>query len=122
MTGARHVLVVDDELGMRETLAEILVQSGYRVREAADGEAALAALRGGERFDAVVMDIRMPGRDGIAVLREVGPPPPPAILMTAYAHAEQVQQARDAKAFAVVGKPFQVRALLGLVASAAGAA
>jgi CheY-like chemotaxis protein len=120
MTRARHVLVVDDELGMRETLVEILVQSGYRVREAADGEAALAALRD-ERFDAVVMDIRMPGRDGIAVLREVGPPPPPVILMTAYAHDEQVQQARDAKAFAVVGKPFQVRALLGLVASAAGA-
>jgi CheY-like chemotaxis protein len=120
MTRARHVLVVDDELGMRETLVEILVQSGYRVREAADGEAALAALRR-ERFDAVVMDIRMPGRDGIAVLREVGPPPPPVILMTAYAHDEQVQQARDAKAFAVVGKPFQVRALLGLVASAAGA-
>jgi CheY-like chemotaxis protein len=121
MSAAGHVLVVDDELGMRETLAEILVQSGYSVREAADGEAALAALRG-ERFDAVLMDIRMPGRDGIAVLREVGPPPPPVILMTAYAHAEQVQQARDAKAFAVVGKPFQVRALLGLVASAAGAA
>jgi CheY-like chemotaxis protein len=121
MTGERHVLVVDDELGMRETLAEILGQSGYRVREAADGEAALAAIRG-ERFDAVVMDIRMPGRDGIAVLREVGGPPPPVILMTAYAHAEQVQQARDANAFAVVGKPFQVPALLGLVASAAGAA
>ena len=121
MTGSRHVLVVDDELGMRETLAEILAQSGYRVREAADGEAALAAIRD-ERFDAVVMDIRMPGRDGIAVLLEVGGPPPPVILMTAYAHDEQVQEARAAKAFAVVGKPFSVRALLGLVASAAGAA
>jgi CheY-like chemotaxis protein len=121
MSHDRSVLVVDDELGMRETLAEILEQSGYRVREAADGDAALAAIRD-ERFDAVVMDIRMPGRDGIAVLLEVGGPPPPVILMTAYAHAEQVKQAQDAKAFAVVGKPFQVPALLGLVASAAGAA
>jgi two-component system response regulator AtoC len=121
MSGERSVLVVDDELGMRETLAEILTQSGYRVSEAADGEAALEAIRV-QRFDAVLMDIRMPGRDGIAVLREVGAPPPPVILMTAYAHAEQVREAERAHAFALVGKPFQVRALLGLIASAAGAA
>jgi CheY-like chemotaxis protein len=121
MSGDRSVLVVDDELGMRETLAEILAQSGYRVSAAADGDAALEAIRG-ERFDAVVMDIRMPGRDGIAVLREVGGPPPPVILMTAYAHAEKVREAHEANAYAVVGKPFKVPALLGLVASAAGAA
>ena len=43
MSGERCVLVVDDELGMRETLVEILSQSGYRVRSAVDGDDALAA-------------------------------------------------------------------------------
>ncbi len=120
MSGGRDVLVVDDELGMRETLVEILAQSGYRVRAAVDGDDALAAIRS-QPFHVVVMDIRMPGRDAISVLREVGQPPPRVIIMTAYAHAEQVREALEANAFAVVGKPFQVVQLLDLVADAAGA-
>ena len=76
------VLVADDEAGMRETLADILADSGYGVTSAADGNAALDAIRNNQ-FDVVVMDIRMPGRDGVSVLREVGEPtrervlPPP---------------------------------------------
>ena len=62
------VLVADDEAGMRETLADILAESGYGVTAAADGDAALDAIRNNE-FDVVVMDIRMPGRDGVSVLR-----------------------------------------------------
>ncbi len=115
------VLVADDELGMRETLTDILLQSGYDVREAADGEAALEAIQS-DRFDVVVMDVRMPGRDGVSVLREVGTPPPAVILMTAYANESQLAEARRANVFAVLRKPFPVPQLLGLVASAAEAA
>lgn len=115
------VLVADDELGMRETLTDILAQSGYDVKEAADGEAALEAIRG-DSFDVVVMDVRMPGRDGVSVLREVGNPPPAVILMTAYANETQLSEARRANAFAVLRKPFPVPQLLGLVASAVEAA
>ena len=115
------VLVVDDERGMRETLVDILTACGYRVWSAADGDAALDAIRQNE-FDVVVMDIKMPGRDGVTVLRESDAPPPQVILMTAYANSEQVRGALDANAFAVVNKPFQVKELLGLVASAALAA
>ena len=114
------VLVADDEAGMRETLVDILAQSGYRVCSAADGDAALAAIRR-KPFDVVLMDIRMPGRDGVTVLREVGDPPPRVILMTAYANREQLRQARAANAFAVVSKPFDVPELLGLISRAAGA-
>ncbi len=117
---AAGVLVADDEPGMRETLIDILEGSGYDVTEAADGDAALEAIRRGH-YDVVVMDIRMPGRDGVAVLREVGDPPPVVILMTAYANQAQIREARLANAFAVLSKPFPVPQLLGLVASATGA-
>jgi CheY-like chemotaxis protein len=114
-----RVLVADDEAGMRETLADILSASGYGVTAAADGDAALDAIRTNQ-FDVVVMDIRMPGRDGVSVLREVGTPPPRVILMTAYAKERHLREARE-KAFAVVHKPFPVPQLLDLVASAVSA-
>jgi len=114
------VLVADDEVGMRETLVDILSASGYGVHAASDGDAALDAIRS-LQLDVVVMDIKMPGRDGVSVLREVGTPPPRVILMTAYANEGQVREARET-AFAVVSKPFPVPQLLDLVASAAGVA
>lgn len=114
------VLVVDDELGMRETLVEIFEGCGYGVRSAVDGESALAELRD-NRFDVVVMDVRMPGRDGVSVLMESGGPPPPVILMTAYANEEQ-ERAAQAHAYALVSKPFEVEHLLGLVADAVSSA
>jgi DNA-binding NtrC family response regulator len=111
------VLVVDDEPGMRDTLAEILELQGYRVSSAPDGETAAAAVRDGT-FDVVVMDVRMPGRDGVSVLQEIGNPPPHVILMTAYAQEERLRAAAQANAFAIVDKPFETRRMLGLVAEA----
>lgn len=119
MNGAT-VLVVDDERGMRETVAEILESAGYRVRTAANGNDALGQLREIE-FDVVVMDVRMPGLDGISVLREIGPPPPPVVLMTAYAVEEQLKAAVEAESFAVVHKPVPAPYLLDLVGRAAAA-
>jgi CheY-like chemotaxis protein len=114
------VLVADDEAGMRETLVDILEQHGYRVCAAGDGQAALEAIRA-KSFDVVVMDVRMPRMDGVSVLRELGAPPPRVILMTAYAQNEQLEQAHEMNAFAVVSKPFRVPELLGLVSEAAEA-
>lgn len=117
---AQSVLVVDDEAGMRDTVAEILECAGYEVSTARSGEDALARLA--ERtFDVVLMDIRMPGRDGISVLREIGGPPPPVVMMTAYAVDEQLRAAIDAKSFAVVHKPVPAPYLIDLVARAAAA-
>jgi CheY-like chemotaxis protein len=112
------VLVVDDEPGMRETLVEILAASGYRVMSASDGTSALSAIRANQ-FNVVVMDIRMPGIDGVSVLQQIDGPPPQVILMTAYSRAERIREAIEHNAFAVVSKPFPVPELLGLVASAA---
>jgi CheY-like chemotaxis protein len=111
MTAALSVLIVDDEAGMRETVADILSACGYEVATATNGEDALNQLR----------DIRMPGRDGISVLREIGGPPPPVVLMTAYAADEHVQAASDAAAFALIHKPVPPQRLLDVVAQATAA-
>jgi CheY-like chemotaxis protein len=115
---AAKVLVVDDEAGMRETLVDILEGAGYEVVAAPDGNTALASVHDTE-FDVVLMDIRMPGLDGVTILQQMGPPPPRVIMMTAYAVEDQLRRAMDAQAFAVVHKPFQVGYLLGLVEGAA---
>jgi CheY-like chemotaxis protein len=114
------VLVVDDEVGMRDTLVAILELHGYSVSSAPDGETALNAVQEFP-FDVVVMDIRMPGRDGVSVLQAIGTPPPRVILMTAYAFEAQLRTAVDAKAFGVLHKPFETRRMLSLVAGAAQA-
>jgi len=114
---ASAVLVADDEAGMRDTLVAILEHHGYRVSSAADGDAAFGAIQ--ERaFDVVIMDIRMPGRDGVSVLQEIGVPPPQVILMTAYAQEDRLHAAANANAFAILHKPFDTRRMLGLVADA----
>ena len=120
MSAARRVLVVDDEPGMRETLTDLLEAAGYDVSTACDGDDALSCIR--QRvFDVILMDIRMPGRDGISVLRELNGPPPPVVMMTAYAVEEQLRAAVDAESFAVVHKPVPAPYLIELLARAATA-
>ena len=115
-----NVLLVDDEPGMLETLEDIFTSAGYAVTSVGDGDAALVEIRSG-RYDIVVMDVRMPGRDGVSVLVESGAPPPPIILMTAYALEERLAAAREARVHAVVQKPFSAPYLLNLVAAAIAA-
>ncbi len=114
------VLVVDDEAGMRDTLVAILELHGYRVWSAPDGETAFRAVQEKD-FDVVVMDIRMPGRDGVSVLQQIGMPPPRVILMTAYAMEDRLRAAAGADAFAVLSKPYDARRMLSLVAQASRA-
>lgn len=117
-----RVLLVDDQPLMVFGLRMI-------IDDAPDLEFAGAAGNGREavalarqvRPDVVVMDVRMPGRDGVSVLVDSGAPPPPVILMTAYALEERLREARDKKVHAVVMKPFAPPYLLGLVASAVAA-
>jgi two-component system, NtrC family, nitrogen regulation response regulator NtrX len=75
---ARRVLVVDDDPGIRDALRMILEYEGYQVTTAADGKSALTSLDS-ERVDAVLLDIKMPGMDGLETLdriaeREAAPP------------------------------------------------
>ena len=115
-----HLLLVDDEPGMLETLNDILTVAGYDVTAVNNGDSALEHLqRGG--YDLVLMDVRMPGRDGVSVLVESGAPPPPVVLMTAYAMEDRLRVARASGVHAVVHKPFAAPYLLGILAGAVAA-
>lgn len=115
-----QLLLVDDEPGMLETLSDILTGAGYDVTAVNNGDSALEhLLRGG--YDLVLMDVRMPGRDGVAVFAESGAPPPPVVLMTAYALEERLQEARAGGVHAVLQKPFATPYLLDVLAGAVAA-
>ena len=80
------ILVVDDELSMREFLSIFLEKQGYKVATAADGEKALKMAQE-ERFDLAISDIRMPGLSGLELLAQLKPIQPDLafILITAFA-------------------------------------
>lgn len=88
------ILVADDEDGVRESLAEVLRDEGYTVVAAADGTSALEALDRQE-FDVVLSDLRMPGADGMDVLRHAHEISPQTLvlLMTAHATVETAVEA-----------------------------
>ena len=81
-----YVLVVDDEGANRYSVSKTLQRVGYVVSEAASGEEALDLIKG-QHYDVVLTDIRMPGLDGVELLRRIKEEAPDAIviLMTAYA-------------------------------------
>jgi len=110
-----RILVVDDELSVRESVGYALEQEGFDVTLAGDGEEAEGMLTD-EEFDLLILDIMMPGKSGLDICREVRAwSPVPIILLTA----------KDAEVDKVVGlevgaddyvtKPFSVRELLGRV-------
>ena len=80
------ILVADDEPGVRESLAEVLRDAGYAVDTAADGGAALALLEKSD-YAVVVTDLRMPGADGLAVLRRAREHSPQTVVLVMTAHA-----------------------------------
>ena len=103
---AEAILVADDEAGVRESLAEVLRDAGYAVETAVDGSAALAALDTND-FAVVITDLRMPGADGLAVLRklrEVAPQTVP-LVMTAHGSVESAVEALRAGAADYILKP-----------------
>ncbi|MGI4978201.1 MAG: sigma-54-dependent transcriptional regulator [Janthinobacterium lividum] len=100
------ILVCDDDAALREGLAEAISDLGHHVVEAADGHAALDAVAEGG-IDAVLLDLRMPGPDGIEVLRRIRarPSPPPVAILTAVATAQNTIEAMRGGAVDHLAKP-----------------
>jgi DNA-binding NtrC family response regulator len=104
----RTVLIVDDDRAMREMLASLFLEHGYRVEVESNADAALARI-GDQDFDVVLSDIRMPGKTGIEMVAEVNRlrPHTPVILMTAFGSVASAAEAMRAGAFDYVTKPFE---------------
>jgi DNA-binding NtrC family response regulator len=111
------LLVVGDESLVRWSLKERLTTEAYQVIEAASGASALGYFhQDGESVDLVLLDLKLPDTDGIALLKEIKNVNPQcrAILMTAYGTPEKSQEALAYGAYCI-GKPFNLGDLVALV-------
>ncbi len=114
-----QVLVVDDELSMREFLSILLQREGYETELAEHAEAALEKIATGS-FDLVVSDVNMPGLSGIALLERIRQisPETEVLLVTAYSTAAQAVEAMKLGAYDYIAKPFKVEEIKVLVRNA----
>ena len=120
MAPAKEILIVDDEVGIRELLSEILQDEGYRVSLAENATAA-RAYRARERPALVLLDIWMPDTDGVTLLREwaaSGQLTMPVIMMSGHGTIETAVEATKIGAFDFLEKPVGLQKLLGTVARA----
>ena len=109
---AAHLLIVDDDTRIRTLLKRYLGENGYRVSTAADAAEARRMLEGLD-FDLLVLDVMMPGEDGVSLtrhLRDVRPVP--VLLLTAKAEADARIAGLEAGADDYLVKPFESRELL----------
>lgn len=114
-----RILVVDDVAANRQIAQAMLRSAGHAVETAEDGASALLALSNGS-FDAVLMDLQMPGLDGFEVTRRIRALPPPScavpvIALTASALPDQIEATRRAGMDAHLAKPIDRQALLQIL-------
>ncbi len=115
-----RVLLADDEEPLRKILGRELVRKGHEVSLAEDGQRALRLLAE-EEYDVAVLDVRMPGLDGLSVLRSLREEvaPPEVILLTGNATVETAVEAMKLGAYDFVTKPCRIEVLDALVRAAA---
>jgi DNA-binding NtrC family response regulator len=106
------ILVIDDEQGIRDLLDTLLSRKGYDVVVAENGRKGLEVFRR-ERLDVVVLDLKMPGMDGLTVLQQVRSlnPGQPVIILTGAGTAEAEQQVRALGVMEYVEKEFSLHLL-----------
>jgi signal transduction histidine kinase/CheY-like chemotaxis protein len=115
-SGAKRVLIADDDPDIRQMLSDRLTSDGYEVRVACDGSEALSLLAGAA-FDGLILDIGMPGVSGLEVLQRIrgAYPPLQIIMITATEARERALNALQAGAQAYLLKPFDADQLKQLV-------
>jgi len=123
MSEKGSVLIVDDNESLCKTLSFILNRKGYTTAVANDG---LEAIKLTEEtpFDLTLMDIRMPGMNGVEVYMRIKMIRSGAtvVMITAYSVEELVQEALDEGAFGIVYKPLDIDRVISLIEEAKGAA
>jgi two-component system, response regulator, stage 0 sporulation protein F len=119
MTDSGRILIVDDEAAVREVLSDYFVERGYAVFTAADGGEGLAVFAR-ERPDVVLLDVRMPGLDGLQVLKRLraADPDVAVIMVTANEDVALAREMLSIGAFDYVSKPFDFEHLNRMVVTA----
>ncbi|MCD6300262.1 MAG: response regulator [Dehalococcoidales bacterium] len=114
--GKANILVVDDLRSIRLTLGGILEDKGYNVVTAENGYQAIKASKK-THFDAIFMDIKMPGINGVQTFREVKKIDPRAVvfMMTAYSVEDLVKKALEEGAYTIVHKPFDIDRIIAII-------
>ncbi|MCA9565558.1 MAG: response regulator, partial [Myxococcales bacterium] len=107
------VLIVDDDDDLRGTLASVLSEEGHRVKQAATADQALGMLSG-STFDVVLTDVRMPGIDGVSLLKKVKQSyeHTQVIVMTGHARAGDAVTVLQNHAFDYLTKPIELPTLI----------
>ncbi len=116
---AKRILAVDDSAAIRQSISYILVQAGYEVKEATDGEEALRLLSSMPQMDLIISDVNMPKLNGIELIKKLRAMPAyrftPILVLTTDAQGSQMKEGRDAGATGWIVKPFSADKLLGIV-------
>ena len=110
------ILIVDDESGIRDSLRGILEDDGYRTAEAESGEACLALL-GKQEFDLVLLDVWLPGLDGLEALEKIRAleNPPEVIMISGHGTIETAVRATKLGAYDFLEKPLSIDRTLSLI-------
>ncbi len=113
------ILIVDDELSMREFLGILLNREGYQTDLAESAEAAIRLMESSS-YDLILSDVNMPGLDGLALLKKVKDlsPDTAVLVITAFSTAEQAVEAMRCGAYDYIAKPFKVEEIKVLVGNA----
>jgi excisionase family DNA binding protein len=118
----QRVLVVDDEPSIRELLIKTLALGDYTVDTVSDGSAAVARLRDGYVYDLMFADLKMPGMDGLMLVRQVKMMKPalPVIIITGFSTEVSAIEAINLGVAGYLTKPFRVPQVLAAAAKALG--
>jgi two-component system response regulator (stage 0 sporulation protein F) len=105
----RKILIVDDQNGIRVLLVEVFNSEGYRTFQASNGKLALEIVKR-ESPDLVLLDMKIPGMDGLDILKHIKQidPEMKVIMMTAYGELDMIKEATDLGALMHFTKPFDI--------------
>lgn len=108
------ILVIDDQPGIRRLLTEVLQDEGYQVITATNGYEGIQAAQN-TNPNVILMDMKMPGMDGITALKELKRQGDQVIMMTAYGELDMVNEAREIGMRDYITKPFDIMSLCQII-------
>lgn len=112
----KKILIVDDQFGIRALLSEVFQDEGFDTLQASNGNDALQLITA-EQPDMILLDMKIPGMDGLEILRKIrgNRNEVNVIIMTAYGEASRMKEAKSLGVLAYIAKPFDIDFVRGRV-------